>query len=391
MKIATVLFATIFASLAIGLAVWLVKAAPPPAIPSVPGPVVRTGLEIPPTGPYPKAVVSEREFIFGTMEVGEERTHVFKIKNEGKALLKLKKGETTCQCTLSDLARKEIPVGETAEVTLTWKPTGITESFHKGAEIHTNDPEAQTIKLSLSGKVFGRVGIHPVDNWRMLEVNEKEPSTFTGYIYSPTLADFKVVEVSTGSKEITAKVEPFTKDSPYLDRSKCGYTITVTVPAESKAGPFSYPIVVKTNVPERNADGTLATKLIEQKVTLSGSRKGPMRMFGSDYDEETSAVKMGQFDASEGGSKKYILLANDCPPDMKLIKTDVDPQELKVSLTPLKGQTNQGGTQKFELIFEYPKGSKRMIRTGDEPAKVRLTTNHPNLKEIYFEVFFNAY
>src|SRR5258707_1379935 len=60
------------------------------------------GLKISPTGPYPKAVV-EANYDFGRMEVGEERSHVYTIRNEGEAVLKIVNVGTTCQCTVSDM------------------------------------------------------------------------------------------------------------------------------------------------------------------------------------------------------------------------------------------------------------------------------------------------
>src|SRR6185369_10235732 len=53
--------------------------------------------------PYPKAVMDETEFEFGRMEVGEERSHVFMIRNEGDAPLIIKQGPTTCQCTVGSV------------------------------------------------------------------------------------------------------------------------------------------------------------------------------------------------------------------------------------------------------------------------------------------------
>jgi hypothetical protein len=51
------------------------------------------------TGPWPKAVVMGPVFMFGTMRVGDDKSHDFVIKNEGDADLILKTGKTTCKCT----------------------------------------------------------------------------------------------------------------------------------------------------------------------------------------------------------------------------------------------------------------------------------------------------
>src|SRR5271154_3658165 len=68
------------------------------------------GVEPSRTGPFPKAVV-EVEFDFGRMEVGEKRSHVFTIRNEGEATLKIENEGPTCQCTVSDMQK-----GETREI-----------------------------------------------------------------------------------------------------------------------------------------------------------------------------------------------------------------------------------------------------------------------------------
>src|SRR5579872_2905137 len=71
------------------------------AIASLGASATEVGPPVSKTGPYPKAVIEETEFEFGRMEVGEERSHAFIIRNEGEAPLLLKKGKTTCKCTMS--------------------------------------------------------------------------------------------------------------------------------------------------------------------------------------------------------------------------------------------------------------------------------------------------
>ena len=46
--------------------------------------------KVSPTAPWPKAVMDETEFDFGRMEVGEEQSHTFTIRNEGEAPLVIK-------------------------------------------------------------------------------------------------------------------------------------------------------------------------------------------------------------------------------------------------------------------------------------------------------------
>ncbi len=113
-------------------------------------------MPISPTGPYPKAVV-DADFNFGRMEVGEEREHVFTIRNEGEAPLLFKNDGTTCQCTVSDMEKgetRELAPGESFDIKLTWKPIVHVEMFSKGANFATNDPDHKKIFLQLMGHGF---------------------------------------------------------------------------------------------------------------------------------------------------------------------------------------------------------------------------------------------
>src|SRR5437762_13137562 len=74
---------------------------------------------ISPAGPYPKAVVDETDYDFGRMEVGEEQSHAYTIRNEGEAPLLIKEGPKTCQCTVSQVETGEVAPGAAARVTLT--------------------------------------------------------------------------------------------------------------------------------------------------------------------------------------------------------------------------------------------------------------------------------
>src|SRR5260221_10575816 len=89
-------------------------------------PKTKSDFEAPPIarkGPYPKAVIDGTEVKFGRMEMGEERSHVFTIRNDGEAPLILRKGHSTCQCTVSEIELGELAPGASTHITLKWKPT----------------------------------------------------------------------------------------------------------------------------------------------------------------------------------------------------------------------------------------------------------------------------
>src|SRR5579872_1375994 len=151
-------------------------------------------LTISPTGPYPKAVVNA-DFDFGRMEVGEERSHVYTIRNEGEAPLLIENGGTTCQCTVSDMKQgetREVLPGNSVDIKLTWKPTAQAQKFSKGADFHTNDPDHKSIPLRILGMVAPRLALYPEKDWVIANITDDKPVEFSGTIMSPVVDQFQI-------------------------------------------------------------------------------------------------------------------------------------------------------------------------------------------------------
>ena len=65
--------------------------------------------------------------------------------------LLLKKGETTCKCTISKVGDGEIPPGGEAHVELIWKAVAVNAEFRQTATITTNDPKLRSLELDMVG------------------------------------------------------------------------------------------------------------------------------------------------------------------------------------------------------------------------------------------------
>src|SRR5579863_1451248 len=115
--------------------------------------------------PFPKVKTGERIFEFGSMGVGEEKSHTFHIDNRGQGTLLIAKGPTTCKCTFSKLAKNSIPPGEGVDVELTWTPKEVTQTFAQHATIWTNDPDLPEFKFKVLGKVVNQYTVSPEGTW----------------------------------------------------------------------------------------------------------------------------------------------------------------------------------------------------------------------------------
>lgn len=340
-------------------------------------------------GPYPKAVFAETEHAFGRMEVGQEDSHDFVIKNEGEAELEIAKGSTTCQCTISEVGDNRIPPGGTATITLRWKPTQQTDNFEKGAEILTNDPVNPVFQLKILGMVVPRFVLMPSDNWEIREVNESQPSTTMGLVLSPVIDDLGLDKLIYDETRMKIKVHPATAEQVAQMQGKSGFGLEVSVLPGMPVGTFQYPLQIVTNAPERKADGTLGEKAI-LKVNITGRRDGPVRILGPAFRQEASAIALGAFPATDGKSVTLNLLVRECPDEgLKILSVETDPPELAAEFT---GEPKAVGVaMRHTLKLTMPGSTNRILKNEESPGLVLIKTNHTQAPEIRLKVFLNAY
>lgn len=339
--------------------------------------------------PQPKAVIDETEFDFDRMELGETRTHAFVIRNEGNATLEVVAGPTTCQCTVGSVGKNKVEPGESTEVTLEWKPTAPTEEFLKGADIWTNDPNNETIKLGLRGIVATRLVLYPSGVWAIPEMREDTPSEITATISSAIEKEFAITGFDCPSEFVSAEALKI-EDEKALDSldALSGYKIHVKVRPEVNVGAFSIPFTIKTDLIAKSGAP------IEIPVTIRGSRRGPIRILGTEWVSEFGAISMGAFDAAAGRSVTLKVVVLQPPADgLKVDEAGIvcDPKELRVRLVPDESAKPTTAAARFLLTVEYPPGSPRLSRRNENPGSIKIPTNHPSAGNMEFAVHFAAH
>ena len=392
----SVLVTVLVAGGLLSVAVWFARRGEVPVRPLAPAStaVDPDALPIAKEPPYPRAVIDRTDLDFGVMEVSQESKHIFRVTNKGEAPLLLKKGATTCQCTLSKVAEKPIPPGETAEIELTWKPEMATEQFDKGATIYTNDPNMRSFQLSIRGHVMQRLNISPSGGmWTIEEVSDTEPSSFVGNVYSNTVKSFKITNVDTGSPNVTADVQPMGPTTLNQLHAASGYTIQLTVQPNKSAGSFSYPVKIHTDLKDRLPSGKLGENDMALNVTLHGSRKGAVKFFGVGFDPLDTAYVLGSFLAKEGRTKDLRMMLTRLPESgVKVLSVKTEPEVLKVEVVPEGEARPRKNSQVFKVQMSYPPGGPLLNHSDPgNPAMVTITTDHPEVPEIKLKVYFGAF
>ena len=351
---------------------------------------------IPEEPPYAKAVVDQLEYNFGVMEVGQEDRHTFVITNKGtKRDLVIKKGPTTCKCTISSLDQGLLKPGESTEIELVWTPKIVTSEFQQTAEIWTSDPENSTILLKIAGNVQEAISVSPRDQWSVGSLEGDKPQTISGIISSQVYDSLEIINIENTSDFVTIKKQKLEKAELDEKHLKVGYRITATVTPRDKVGRFNEKIVIQTRIidPKTNKE-----KTAKFPVQIVGSRVGPVifrAMPGVKWSSLAMTIRLGRFQASAGKSAALSLFVIE-PKEGPLKVTNVtsSPKFLTATLKRMggKNESNQpavsGRRVQYRLTFSVPAGSPPASHERKKRATVILETNHPKAKTMKFSVDF---
>lgn len=348
----------------------------------------------PPGPPYPKAVVNETEFDFGAIVPGESGTHDFTITNAGDYPLEVVKGRSSCTCTVSGVSKNKLKKGETATITLKWKPKQLDGPFQQHVEIYTNDPDKKmrTILLKVKGVIANLLTVAPEGRWSAGAISGDKPATVEGRIFSVVRDTFEITSLTCNDKSIVAAKTPMTEAELAELKAKSGYRITVTIKPEGGVGAFSDTLKIKTDLKQ----------LPEVSVAITGSRTGSILILpeiGTRWRSEAMRMYLGRFPAAKGAKGELRLFVSGLgKDDLKIVKTESKPEFLQAELTPVKeAQTADPGTppemrrKVYRLEVRVPPGTQPVTRVRKHAAVVTLFLNHKRLHNFTFHVEFDSY
>lgn len=344
------------------------------------------GLSIAPTGPYPKAVVEESRFEFGTMLVNTERSHVFTLRNDGTVPLKLKYVRSTCKCTVPNLEKDkvtEIAPGTSLDVTLTWTPKAKAPEFSQQATFHTNDPQHRELLLTVFGSVDNLFDLVPSETWDAGTLREGKPAELTGTLISRVLDEFHVTTLECPDPHITAEAVPLDADTLAQEKAKSGYEIRVTISPEVAIGRVDQTLTITTD----DKDAPIQT------VQIVAKRSGPVQfqpLPGFVWHAREQAITFPRFKASTGAKARLrVSIQGMEGGPMKVEDVTTSPSFLEASLVPHNIDSDGNGF--YDLTVTVPPGSPAVTRIQQNAGTIDFRLNHPSIHELTLRVEIPSY
>lgn len=332
---------------------------------------------LPPPGVAPPVVVVDHDrFDFGEMEPGAKGSHTFVIRNEGGWPLSLRKGPTTCKCTLSGIDDDEIPPGGSGTVTLEWTAKAERPVFEQSATILTNDPGQRRVRLHIYGRLVSSFDLSPgrlafnkrseADQqyeviWSSSRFDDFEP---TGYECSdPATAEFLEVSFAPLSAVELA-------NNPLPSGVKSGWRVGLHVKPGLPVGPFQQTILLAHDRPQ----------VPPVELPVGGLITGDISIAAAGWDERSGVLDLGAIEGGRAVQRKLnILVRGEGHEQAEMRVEAVSPDWLQVAI----GDTltlPSGRVSQVPVTITIPADRGPAAYLGGQEGtygELRLTTNLP--------------
>jgi len=336
-------------------------------------------------GAAPKAVVDQTDFDFGTLDLSGSGSHDFVLSNAGDAPLKIEKGETSCRCTMSEIERDTIAPGESAKITISWKPTETPGPYRQTAVILTNDPANPRITLTISGRTVTAVMFRPqqlvFSRVTAGDTAEAEARLYC-YLDQPMEITGRAWSDAATAQWFDAALRPLTAEELKEDASaRSGSLVSVTLRPGLPQGPIRQSLVVQTNL----------ESVPKLTLPIEGVVGSEITVAGAGWNAEAGLLNLGEVSRESGVKRRLLLVVRG--EHRREVRIEIErsaPDILKVELGQPQ-EINQGAVIQVPLLVEVPKNSPPANHLGSQQGKlgeILLKTTHPHVPQLRLLVRF---
>lgn len=112
-------------------------------------------------GPAPKIEFEELTHDFGEISSGTRYSYEFKFTNTGSSVLKIKRVQATCGCTVPSLRKKEYAPGESGTLKIRYRSGKSAGPVTRRLYVYSNDKANPKVKLSIKARIVLKVAHRP--------------------------------------------------------------------------------------------------------------------------------------------------------------------------------------------------------------------------------------
>jgi hypothetical protein len=345
-----------------------------------------------PSGPAPQVETAETRHAFGTLGTGGSGSHEFVVRNEGDGPLTLRKGTTSCTCTVSDFEAIEggsadgtrvVPSGGETKIRVQWKGKPPGGPFRQQATILTDDPRRPEVVFTVEGTVVPTWKAIP-DLLAVPRLSASSGERVTTDVFTYGTESPAVTEVALDDPKFAQSVSfataPLSAEEVAAETGATGgFRLTVDLKPGLPIGPLKRTVRVSFTMPEP----------LVAEIPLEGTVGGDLVMAGPGWDSSRQALLLGTVSGKAGLRTRVFLTAKGPHRDsVRPTVREVVPEALQVTIgdgSPI----GTGGAVRIPIDIVIPPGSRAVnhLCSQQGPAgRIVLATGHPDSPEFTIPV-----
>ncbi len=326
-----------------------------------------------PDQPRPRVFLKETAWDFGILDPDDKCRHMFIVKNEGDAALKIAKAGTSCKCTVSVLPSGEIPPGKGGPIEVESKNDAGGGPFSHTASFVTNDPNAPRFELTIQGNIRKHVVAKP-PIIHLPELERDKPVEMSALVLSEAWDAFSLKNVTSSIEGLRWDFQPAQPQQLREHQAKSGYVATFRLPADRVGTGFSGWV-------EADAQPTGKEKgAREVRVTLSGRVATVRSVYGPAVDQD-GVVTIGALGRGRGARVPLLLQIRGKHREIHVQDIQTTPSYLNVTVAAQSPELAKKGL--YKIIVEVPRDAPPCnFMTENQMGTLRVLTDHPEMPEI---------
>ncbi|HBY56781.1 MAG TPA: hypothetical protein DEG96_02795 [Candidatus Atribacteria bacterium] len=307
----------------------------------------------------PTISISEEEWDFGKIKEDERPVHIFTINNIGREELIINRVRASCGCTATMLSSDNIPPGKSAELKVTFNPTGYNGSVKKTIYLESNDPQLPKAKITIIADVEpipSPKAFYSNSQWELGLISQGDLPTFSFIIENKGELDL-IIDKVDASEYIKYDVEIPLNINPG-DKQEIIFTYDST---QHELGEVRESVRIYCNDPRRKAFSLRINGYIKEKSAPTVGISPVVINFNLASDSEEENI--GKVSLTNSGEEEVKITS---------IKTSAD------YLVPLKSELklNQEGEEDIRVILLKDKISDE-VQVGEQKEYLYLTIALP--------------
>jgi len=263
----------------------------------------------------PTIFLSEEEWDFGKIKEDERPVHIFNIKNIGKQELIINRVRASCGCTATMLSQENIQPGKSAELQVTFNPTGYKGVVKKDIYLDSNDPKRPNVKIIVSADVEpipAPQAILSTTQWELGLINQGDQPTFNFIIENKGEIDLIIEKIEA------AEYIKYNYEIPLIIPSGGKEEIVFTYDSTGhQLGVIRDSVRIYCNDPRRKAFSLRIDGYIQERPAPSVSISPGVINFNLEELTEEKLIK-------------EISLTNNCPEAIRITSIDTSSESFRV-------------------------------------------------------------